>query len=151
VRSPIVTMDVDMAAQAKGTEPQGGRPAALRVAAAALVLEAAGLCVAGVFAAISTAEGKSSQLASGAVLTVIAFGTAALLAVIAGAVAHAEPWSRVPAAMTQLFVVITAITLLDGHRPEWGVPALVLAGACVAGLLTPGSLRALNRPSVKGR
>ncbi len=29
--------------------------------------------------------------------------------------------------MTQLFVIIGGITLLDGHRPEWGVPALVLA------------------------
>ena len=48
--------------------------------------------------------------------------------------------------MTQLFVVIGAITLLDGNRPEWGVPALLLAVACVAGLLTPASLRALNRP-----
>jgi hypothetical protein len=35
--------------------------------------------------------------------------------------------------------------LLDGRRPEWGVPALVLAVVCLAGLLTPASLRALNR------
>jgi hypothetical protein len=53
--------------------------------------------------------------------------------------------------MTQLFVVIAAVSLLDGNRPEWGVPALVLAAVCLAGLLTPASLRALNRPSAKPR
>jgi len=131
-----------MAAQANGTR----RPAALRLAAAAQGIEAAGLCVAGVFAAISTADGKSSQVASGIVLTVLAFGTAAGLAAIAVGLARARPWSRIPAVMTQLFVVIAGITLLDGHRPEWGVPALAAAAACLAGLLTPASLRALNRP-----
>ena len=133
-----------MAAQANGTR----RPAALRLAAAAQGIEAAGLCVAGVFAAISTADGKSSQVASGIVLTVLAFGTAAGLAAIAVGLARARPWSRIPAVMTQLFVVIAGITLLDGHRPEWGVPALAAAAACLAGLLTPASLRALNRPPV---
>jgi len=136
-----------MAAQANGTR----RPAALRLAAAAQGVEAAGLCVAGVFAAISTADGKSSQVASGIVLTVLAFGTAAGLAAIAVGLARARPWSRIPAVMTQLFVVIAGITLLDGHRPEWGVPALAAAAACLAGLLTPASLRALNRPSAQGR
>jgi len=131
-----------MAAQANGTR----RPAALRLAAAAQGIEAAGLCVAGVFAAISTADGKSSQVASGIVLTVLAFGTAAGLAAIAVGLARARPWSRIPAVMTQLFVVIAGITLLDGHRPEWGVPALLLAACCLAALFTPASLRALNRP-----
>jgi len=137
------------ATPAGSPDPAGRRPAALRLAAAGQLVEAAGLCVAGVFAAVSTAAGRSHQLASGLVLTVIAFGTAAALAYIAAALVKAEPWSRIPVAMTQLFVVIGGVTLLDGHRPEWGVPALVLAGVCVAGLLTPASLRALNRPPVK--
>src|SRR5580704_556406 len=128
------------------TGPEGQRPAALRLAAAAQLIEALGLGVAAVFGAISTAEGKSHQLAAGVALTLLALGTAAGLAAIAVGLARARPWSRIPAVMTQVFVVIAGITLLDGNRPEWGVPALVLAGACVAGLLTPASLRALNRP-----
>jgi hypothetical protein len=144
-----------MATRAKGTATAAGserqRPAGLRVAAVAQLIEAAGLCVAAVFAAVSTADGKSHQLASGIALTLIAFGTAAGLAAIAAGVAKARPWSRIPAVMTQLFVAIAGVTLLDGHRPEWGVPALVLAGACVAGLLTPASLRALNRPPAGSR
>lgn len=123
-----------------------GRPAALRVAAAGQAIEAAGLCVAAGFAAASTAEGRSYQQASGIALTLIAFGTAAVLAVIAAGLAKARPWSRIPAGMTQLFVVIAGITLMQGHRAEWGAPALVLAVICLAGLLAPASLRALNRP-----
>jgi hypothetical protein len=130
------------------TGPEGRRPAALRLAATAQLIEALGLGVAAVFGAISTAEGKSHQLAAGVALTLLALGTAAGLAAIAVGLARARPWSRIPAVMTQVFVVIAGITLLDGNRPEWGVPALVLAGACVAGLLTPASLRALNRPPV---
>jgi hypothetical protein len=163
-------MDVDMAAQAKGTgrakpkaaanpkaaakpqaapgpEPAAQPPATLRLAAAAQALEAVGLCVAGVFGIISTADGKASQLAAGIVISLLAFGTAAGLVTIAVALARARPWSRIPAVMTQLFVGIVGLALVSG-RPEWGVPALVLAVVCVAGLLTPASLRALNRTSV---
>jgi hypothetical protein len=124
----------------------GGRPAALRVAAAAQATEAAGLCVAAVFAATSTAAGHSYQRASGVALTLIAFGTAAVLAVLAAGLAKAKPWSRTPAAMAQLFVGGAGIYLLEGHRYEWGVPALLVAAVCLAGILAPPSLRALNRP-----
>jgi len=138
-------MDVDMAPPEP--EPAAQPPAALRLAAAVQAIEAVGLCVAGVFGAISTADGKASQLAAGIVITLLAFGTAAGLVAIAVALAQARPWSRIPAVMTQLFVGIAGLALLDG-RPEWGVPALVLAAVCVAGLLAPASLRALNRSSV---
>jgi hypothetical protein len=128
------------------TRAAGARPVALRLAAAAQAAEAVGMAVAAVFAAVATADGKSYQLASGIALTLIAFGTAAGLAAFAVALDRARIWSRVPVAMTQLFVIIAGFTLLDGHRPEWGVPALLLAAGCLAGLLTPASLRALNRP-----
>jgi hypothetical protein len=131
------------------SNPTSARPAGLRLAAAAELIEAAGLCVAAVFAGVLTADGKSHQATAGIGLTVLALGTAAGLAAIAVGLARARPWSRTPAGMTQLFAVIAGIVLLDGHRPEWGVPALVLAAACMAGLLTPASLRALNRPPVK--
>jgi hypothetical protein len=113
------------------------RPTTLLAAAAAQAIEAAGA---------STADGRSYQQASGIAITLIAFAAAAGLALIAAGLAKARPWSRTPAGMTQLFVVIAGIALLDGHRPEWGAPALALAAICVAGLLAPASLKALNRP-----
>jgi hypothetical protein len=120
-------------------------PLALRLAAAAQAMEAVGMCVAAVFAAVATADGQSYQQASGIALTLIAIGTAAAFAAFAVGLARAKPWSRIPVVMTQLFVVIAGITLLDGHRPEWGVPALLLAACCLAALFTPASVRALNR------
>ncbi len=130
------------------TQTTGARPVALRLAAAAPAAEAVGLVVAGVFAGVATADGQSYQLASGIALTLIAFVTAAGLAALAVGLARARSWSRIPVVMTQLFVIIAGFTLLDGHRPEWGVPALALAAICLVGLFTPASLRALNRPPV---
>jgi hypothetical protein len=129
------------------TRATDARPVALRLAAAAQAAEAIGLAVAAVFAAVATADGKSYQLASGIALTLIAFGAAAGLAAFAVGLVRARPWSRTPVVMTQVFGIIAGFTLVDGHRPEWGVPALLFAIGCLAGLFTPASLRALNRPS----
>jgi len=128
--------------------PASQAPPGLRLAAGAQVIEAVGLCVAAAFGAVSTADGKSSQAGSAVALIVFTVAVAVGIALIAAALAKARPWSRTPTVMTQLLVVIGGIILLDGHRPEWGVPALLLAAACLAGLLAPASLRALNRPSV---
>ncbi len=132
--------------EAMATRATGARPQALRLAAAALAGEAVGLAVAGVFAAMATAAGRSYQLGSGIALTLITFGTAAGFVAFVVGLDRARPWSRTPVVMIQLFVIIAGVTLLEGHRPEWGVPALLLAAACLAGLFTPASLRALNRP-----
>ena len=139
------TAGAKAAAQSQRTAPVRA-PKALRLAAAAQGIEAVGLAVAAVFAAISTADGRSSSPANGAGLTVLVVIVAAGLAAIAVGLAKARPWSRVPAVLTQLCVIIAAVALLDGHHPEWAVPALALAAACLAGLFTPASLRALNRP-----
>jgi hypothetical protein len=102
--------------------------------------------VAAVFSAVSTADGQSYQLASGIALTLIAFGTAAGLGAFAVGLYRARAWSRTPVVMTQLFVGGAGLYLVIGHRWGWGVPALALAAGCLAGVFTPASLRALNRP-----
>ena len=127
------------------TREPAAPPRALRLAAAAQAAEAVGMLVAAAFSALATAHGQSYQRASGVALTLIAVGLAAGFAAFAVNLARARPWTRTPVVMTQVFVVIAGITLLDGHRFAWGVPALVAAGACVAGIFTPSSVRALNR------
>jgi len=77
---------------------------------------------------------------------VIALATAIALVAFAVGLHRVRPWTRTPVVMIQVFVIIVGVILLDGHRPEWGVPALVLAAGCLAGLFTPASLQALNRP-----
>jgi hypothetical protein len=121
-------------------------PVALRLAAAAQAAEAAGLVIAGVFSAVATADGKSYELASGIALTLIVFGTAAGLAAFAVGLGRARAWARTPVVMTQAFAAGVGVYLLAGDRYGWGIPALALAAACLAGMFTPASLRALNRP-----
>ena len=125
------------------------QPRALRLAAAVLAVEAVGMCVAAGFSAVSTADGQSYQQASGIALTLIAVGTAVSFALLARGLAKARPWTRTPVVMTQLAIGIWAIYLLRDHRPEWGLPMLLVAACCLAALFTPASLRALNRPPMR--
>jgi drug/metabolite transporter (DMT)-like permease len=125
------------------------RPRALRLAAAVLAVEAAGMLVAAGFSAVSTADGQSYQRASGIALTLIAVGTAVVFALFSRGLAKARPWTRTPVVMTQLAIGIWAIYLLRDHRPEWGLPMLLVAACCLAALFTPSSLRALNRPPMR--
>ena len=121
------------------------RPALLMMAAAALALEAAGLAVTGVLTAYDAATGRSYQVSSGIALTIFVFVVVAGLAWIASGVARVRPWSRTPAVMTQLVTGIVAVWLLQAHRFDWGIPALLLAVAGLVALLIPASLRALTR------
>jgi cytochrome bd-type quinol oxidase subunit 2 len=136
------------AAPAKATRSETEevrRPPLLTLAAAVLAVEAVGLCVAAVLTAADTAAGRSSQASSGVALTVLEFILIAGLAWIASGVARVRPWSRTPAVMIQAFTAVVAIYLLQAHRFDWGVPALLFAAAGAAALLAPVSWRALTR------
>ena len=122
----------------------GHSPATLRAAAAVQAAESAAVLVATVLAGIDTVAGRSYQVGSGVALTVIGAGSAAVLALVAAGLARARRWSRTPALLTQLFVGIVGIYLLQGQRFDWGVPLVVLSAAGFAALLTPSSLRALT-------
>ena len=122
-----------------------GAPPMLRLAAGVQAIEAAGLCVAGVLAAVDAAAGRSAQASSGIALTLLAFIVAAGLAWIASGIARQRPWSRTPAVLTQVLTGVIAVYLLQAHRFDWGIPALLLAIAGLAGLLAPASFRALSR------
>jgi hypothetical protein len=120
-------------------------PPTVRAAAAVQAAEAAVVCAASALSAADAAAGLSYQAGSGIALTLIGFGTAAALGLVAVGLARARRWSRTPALLTQLFTGIVGIYLVEGHRYDWGVAALVLAGAGFITLLVPPSLRALNR------
>ena len=117
----------------------------LLVAAGAQAAEAVLLLVAAVLSAVDAAAGQSYQRSSGVALIAGEFIFVAGLAWIASGLARVRPWSRTPAVMTQVFTGVVAIYLLQAHRFDWGVIALLVALAGLAGLLTPASFRALNR------
>ena len=124
-----------------------GAPGTLLLATGVQAAEAAGLAVAGVLTAVDTAAGHSSQASSGVGLTLLTFIVVAGLALIAAGLARVRPWSRTPAVMTQVLTGVIAVYLLQAHRFDWGVPALLLALAGLAALVAPSSWRALNRPA----
>jgi hypothetical protein len=124
---------------------QGTSPPMLRVAAAAQAVEAVGLCVAIVFNLIDWASGNDSTTSNAIGFIVVEAIVAIGVAWIATGLARVRPWSRTPAVMTQVLTAVIGVWLLQAGRYEWGVPALLLAIAGLAGLFTPSSLRALTR------
>ena len=123
----------------------GQRPTTLRIAAAVQLAEAVLVLVATVLAGIDAARGRSYHVNSGIALTVIGAASALALAWVAAGLARGRPWSRTPALLTQLFVGIVGIYLLQGRRLDWGAVTVALAVAGFAALLAPQSLRALAR------
>jgi hypothetical protein len=109
--------------------------------------------VAALLAGVATAEGHSYQLSSGIAISIIGVATAAGLGLVSRGLRRARRWTRTPALMTQLFVGIVGIYLVQGGRYEWGVPALLLAVSGFVTLLAPPSTRALTAglPQPAGR
>jgi hypothetical protein len=128
-------------------EPPQRRPASLTAAASVQAAEAAGVLAASILAGVDAGSGRSYQTSSGVALTLIGAVTAAALGYVSFGLTRARRWSRTPALLTQLFTGIVGIYLVEGHRYDWGIPALVLAVAGFAALLVPPSLRALVGPS----
>ena len=125
--------------------PGAGAPM-LRVATAAQAAEAAGLCVAIILNVIDSASGNDWTASNAIAFIVLEIIVALGVAAVASGLARVRPWSRTPAVLTQLFTAVIAIWLLEAHRLDWGIPALLLAIAGFAGLFAPASLRALTRP-----
>ena len=124
---------------------QGTTPPMLRVAAAAQAVEAVGLCVAIVLNVIDSASGNDLTASNAIGFIVVEAIVAIGVAWIAAGLARVRPWSRTPAVMTQVLTAVIGVWLLQAGRYEWGVPALLLAIAGLAGLFTRASLRALAR------
>jgi len=119
-------------------------PPSLLGAAVIQAAETAVVLAATVLSGIDTVTGQSYRVASGIALTIIGLMTAVALASVAAGLARTRRWSRTPAMLTQLFVGIVGIYLIQGARYEWGIPSVVLAVAGMAALLAPPSLRALG-------
>jgi hypothetical protein len=118
-------------------------PLTLRGAAIVQAAEAVVVLAATILAGVDAASGQSYHVNSGIALTVIGAAAAVTLAWVARGLAQARRWSRTPALLTQLFVGIVGIYLLQGHRLDWGLPSVVLAALGFATILAPPSHRVL--------
>jgi hypothetical protein len=117
----------------------------LLVAAAALAAEAVGLGVAVIFNVIDSVSGQKWTTGNATGFIAVEVISAIALLAIASGIAKVRPWSRTPAVMIQVITILIAVWLLEAHRYAWGIPAVLLALAALAGLFTPASLRALAR------
>jgi hypothetical protein len=127
-------------------------PLTLRGAAVVQAAESVIVLTATVLAGIDAASGRSYHVNSGIALTVIGAGSAAALAWTALGLARARRWSRTPAVLTQLFVGIVGIYLLQSHRLDWGLVSVVLSVLGFGALFAPPSMRARtdSKPAVTG-
>jgi hypothetical protein len=126
-------------------------PPTLRGAAVVQAAESVFVLVATVLAGVDAAAGRSYHVSSGIALTVIGAAAALALGLVAAGLARARRWSRTPALLTQLFLGIVGIYLLQGHRLDWGIVSVVLAILGFAALLSPPSLRALTGDRSRGQ
>ena len=117
----------------------------LLMAAGAQAAEAVGLCVAVLLNAIDSVSGDAWTTSNAIAFIALEGLVAVAVAWVAWGIARVRPWSRTPAVMTQVFTILIALWLLEAHRYGWGIPALLLAIAALAGLFAPTSLRALTR------
>ncbi len=106
----------------------------LFLAVGALAAEALGLCAVVVLNVIDSASGRAWTTSNAIAFIVFEAMVAVGLAWIASGIVRVRPWSRTPAAMAQVFTALIAVWLLEAHRYGWGLPALLVAIAGLAGL-----------------
>jgi hypothetical protein len=128
---------------AEPTEP-GSLPRSVRIAALVQAVESVGILVAALIASVDALTGKSYHLASGIAITLIGIGTATALLAVAYGLNRGRRWSRTPAFLTQLFVGIVGIYLVQAPRLDWGIPAIALVIAGFGALLAPASIQMLT-------
>ena len=119
-------------------------PPTLRGAAVVEAAESVLVLTATVLAGVDAATGQSYHVNSGIALTAIGAAAVVGLACVALGLARARRWSRTPALLTQLFVGIVGIYLLQGRRLDWGLVLVVLAVLGFATIFAPPSMRALT-------
>jgi hypothetical protein len=119
-------------------------PPTLRGAAVVEAAEAVLVLAATVLAGVDAAGGQSYHASSGVALTAIGAVAVVALVWVALGLARTRRWSRTPALLTQLFVGIVGIYLLQGHRFDWGVVSVVLAALGFAAIFAPPTMRALT-------
>jgi len=147
-QSPSAPAAAGSAAAQSGSAPAptGPRqlPRAVRIAAVVQAAEAVCLLAAALIAGVDALTGKSYQPASGIAITLIGIATAVALGYVARGLNRGRRWSRTPAMLTQLFVGIVAIYMIQAPRLDWGIPAIVLAITGFGALLAPASIELLT-------
>lgn len=119
------------------------RPISVTIAAAVEALEGIAIIGAGGYVAWETIVGQPRDLPSAIALAVIAIITGALIVLVGRGLLQARRWSRAPAVITQMFVIIVAVPMVQGDQGVIGLPLVVGAVVGMVVLLMPETAQAL--------
>ncbi|TDD19865.1 hypothetical protein [Nonomuraea diastatica] len=121
-----------------------GRPLTLLIAAVVVALEGLVALGLGVLVAVQTLTGApdnvTTALAESGFALLVAAG---LLWVAWGGLFKRERWGRSPAVLTQIFMLLIAVTLIQSDQPQLGIPLIVVAVTGLVTLLAPSTTHAL--------
>ncbi|TDD09654.1 hypothetical protein E1292_09090 [Nonomuraea deserti] len=121
-----------------------GRPLTLLIAVVVVALEGLVALGLGVLVAVQTLTGApdnvTTALAESGFALLVAAG---LLWVAWGGLFRMERWGRSPAVLTQIFMLLIAVTLIQSDQPQLGIPLIVVALTGLVTLLAPPTTHAL--------
>lgn len=120
------------------------RPVTLTAAAAVEVLEGLAVVAVGLYVGVEAVVGSPNDLVSAVVLAIMAIGAGVGIIAVGRALWHRRRWGRAPAVLTQIFVLIGAISMIQSDRHVLGGALVALAVAGAATLLSPPSTRAFE-------
>ena len=118
------------------------RPVPLHRAAVLVAVEGAGLAVTGVGYAATALLGSPEDRLAAVLAGVLALGVGLALLLVARGLAAARGWAFSPSVVAQLFLLVVAAGLLQGHVYVVGFPLLLIA-AGVLWLLASRECRAV--------
>lgn len=109
------------------------------------------MLAAGVFVGVETVAARSYSLMNAIALAVCAVAVGVGLIAVARGLYQVRRWGRTPAALTQIFGLITAVYLLRAHQYAYGIPIGVVSVVTLILLFSPPSTQALvDEPSSPG-
>ena len=114
-------------------------PRSLRRAAGLVLLQAAALLVLGVAYAVSGVLGSPENRVATVLAGLLAAVVGLALVAVGRGLGRGRAWALSPSVVTQVFVVVVAVGLLQGGVLLVAVPLLVLAAAVLWSLATSGS------------
>jgi hypothetical protein len=120
-----------------------GRPITLSAAAAVEALEGLAVVGAGAYLALATIAGQSRDVPSAVALAVVTIITGVLMIMVGRGLLGRRRWSRSPAVVTQLFLLVIAVPMARDGQYALGVPLVAAAVAGLGLLLAPPTARAL--------
>ena len=120
------------------------RPLPLTVAAAIVGLQGLLIALAGAYLAVAGLAGNPSSVANAEISGALALLAGAGLLLVGYGLSRGRSWGRAPAVLTQILCLPVAWGMVQGGRPDLGVPLIAVAVTTLVLLLLPATAAALQ-------